>query len=500
MEDPAEQQCSTRWLWLALAAFAVLRIVYGGLRELTPDEAYYWVWSRYLAACYLDHPPMVAVVIWLSTSLFGTSELTVRLPAALLSVATIAVTLRLAWSVSGSQRVMLWAGIILMCSPMMSVLGTIITPDSPATFFSICTLLAAVGAVRNPQSAWWRWPAFGLLAGLAMTSKYTTVLVPGAVVLMLLTSASGRGHFTRPWIWLSALTAAIGFSPVIWWNATHQWQSFAFQLAHGTRDTGDHVLMNLGEYVGGQAAVWTPILFVLSMIVLVRCWRRLRQLPDDQRLLLGCSTLILVFFGLTSLRHPAEANWPVFAYLPLTILLAIWGASRTDLRKMRWLRAGVAVAAVCTIVLHVPEVILLSGKGVARIADVSGWQALARKADAFSVARIDDLFGWQELAKKVDAVRGDSVVVCNRYGDAAELSFYMAGRPTAWCVNYDNGRPSAFESFEGYPDLTKVPSVLAVSKGAGQMDAYFPNRTTETAEVKWGSRILRKRYLISASR
>lgn len=483
MEDTEAERDQARWLWLALAAFAVLRIVYGGLRELTPDEAYYWVWTRYLAACYLDHPPMVAVVIWLSTSLFGTSELTVRLPAALLSVATIAVTLRLAWIVSGSQRVMLWAGIILLCSPMMSVLGTIITPDSPATFFSVCTLWVAVGAVRNPQSAWWRWPAFGLLAGLAMTSKYTTVLVPGAVVLMLLTSTTGQRHFTRPWIWLSALTATVGFSPVIWWNATHQWQSFAFQLAHGTRETRDNMLMNLGEYVGGQAAVWTPILFVLSMIVLVRCWRLLRQLPDDQRLLLGCSTLILIFFGVFSARHPAEANWPVFAYLPLTILLAIWGVSVPDVNKLLWVRRGVVLAAVITILMHTPEIVLLSARVTGK-----------------SIARVDDMFGWQELAKKVDAVRGDSVVVCNRYGDAAELSFYMAGRPTAWCVNYDNGRASAFASFEGYPDLTKVPSALAVSKGPGQMDEYFPNHAAETAEVKWGHRVLRKRYLISASR
>ena len=28
---------------------------------LSPDEAYYWVWSHALAAGYLDHPPMVAL-------------------------------------------------------------------------------------------------------------------------------------------------------------------------------------------------------------------------------------------------------------------------------------------------------------------------------------------------------------------------------------------------------------------------------------------------------
>ena len=474
----AEPRCSTRWLWLALAAFAVLRIVYGGMRELTPDEAYYWVWSRYLAACYLDHPPMVAVFIWLSTSLLGISEFAVRLPAALLSVATIAVTLRLTWIVSGSHRVMLWAGIILLCSPLMSVLGTIITPDSPATFFSICTLWAAISAVRNPQDAWWRWLAFGLLAGLAMTSKYTTVLVPAAVVLMLFTSADGRAHLTRPWIWLSSFTAAIGFAPVLWWNATNQWQSFAFQLAHGTRDTNDAALMNIVEYIGGQAAVWTPILFVLSMIVLVRCWRRLRGLPDDQRLLLGCSTLILVFFGIMSLRHPAEANWPAFAYLPLTVLLAMWGVSVPDIRNLRWLRAGVVLAACFTILLHVPELILLTGQ---------------------RVARIDDLFGWQELATKVDALRGGRTVISNRYGDAAELSFYMAGRPMVWASNFEGDRATAFSSFEGFPDFAKLPEVLAVSKGPQYMDGLFPRRTSEQVEIKRSGRVLRTRLLVTAS-
>jgi 4-amino-4-deoxy-L-arabinose transferase-like glycosyltransferase len=483
LEDPEKERSHTRWLWFALAAFAILRIVYGGLHELTPDEAYYWVWSRYLAACYLDHPPMVAVAIWLSTLLFGTSEFSVRLPAALFSVAAVAVTLRLAWIVSGNRRVMLWTGIILLCSPLMSVLGTIITPDSPATFFSICALWAAVSAVRNPHSAWWRWPAFGLLAGLAMTSKYTTVLVPGAVVLMLLTSASGRAHLARPWIWLSAVTAAIGFSPVIWWNATHQWRSFAFQLAHGTRDVGTNVLNNLGEYVGGQTLVWTPILFVLSIVVLVRCWRRLRELPDDQRLLLGCSTLILVFFGIFSARHPAEANWPAFAYLPLTILLAIWGVAAPDVNKALWLRKGVILAAAITILLHVPEVVLMTARVTGK-----------------SVARVDDMFGWRELAQKVDAVRGDRVVVCNRYGDAAELSFYMAGRPTAWAFSFDGDGVTAFSAFDGFPDITKLPAVLAVTKEAWHMDKFFPNHTAEQVELKAYGHVLRKRYLISASR
>ena len=57
---------------LALQALAASRL------ELTFDEAYYFLWSRSLAFGYLDHPPMVALLIRASTDLFGNSELGVR--------------------------------------------------------------------------------------------------------------------------------------------------------------------------------------------------------------------------------------------------------------------------------------------------------------------------------------------------------------------------------------------------------------------------------------
>ena len=46
---------------VAMQAFAAARL------ELTFDEAYYTLWSRSLAFGYLDHPPMVALLIRAST-------------------------------------------------------------------------------------------------------------------------------------------------------------------------------------------------------------------------------------------------------------------------------------------------------------------------------------------------------------------------------------------------------------------------------------------------
>ena len=49
---------------LALVALLlVLRAVMAALLPLSADEAYYWLWSKHLAAGYYDHPPMIAWLI-----------------------------------------------------------------------------------------------------------------------------------------------------------------------------------------------------------------------------------------------------------------------------------------------------------------------------------------------------------------------------------------------------------------------------------------------------
>ena len=57
----------------------VLRAVLAALLPLSADEAYYWLWSRHLAAGYFDHPPAIAWLIRAGTSLFGDTPLGVRL-------------------------------------------------------------------------------------------------------------------------------------------------------------------------------------------------------------------------------------------------------------------------------------------------------------------------------------------------------------------------------------------------------------------------------------
>ena len=68
-----------RRLTIAIIVYLVLlRLCYGGPFEILFEEGYYWNYAQHLDISYLDHPPMVAWLIWASTLLFGHSEFNIR--------------------------------------------------------------------------------------------------------------------------------------------------------------------------------------------------------------------------------------------------------------------------------------------------------------------------------------------------------------------------------------------------------------------------------------
>ena len=54
--------------FLLAAGLFLLRALYSPWCELFPEEAYYWNYAQHLDTGYLDHPPMVAWLIWLGTA------------------------------------------------------------------------------------------------------------------------------------------------------------------------------------------------------------------------------------------------------------------------------------------------------------------------------------------------------------------------------------------------------------------------------------------------
>jgi 4-amino-4-deoxy-L-arabinose transferase-like glycosyltransferase len=478
-------------LLFACAIWLAARLIYNGLRQLVPDEAYYWVWSRHLSAGYLDHPPMVAWLIAAGTHLFGTSEFGVRAGAAILTLGSILLTVALVRQICPDRRAARLAGWILLLIPMTAALGMIVTPDTPACFFSLAALFFAVKALSHPR--WWL--VFGICTGAALMSKYTAVLLPASVGLALLSSSAGRRCLRAPWPWLGVLLALLIFLPVVRWNQMHGWVSFRFQLSHGASEDASSPIWNLAIYIGGQLGIYSPVLLILGIATLARGWKRFRQLPPAEHILLFAATFPLVFFCAFALRHRPEANWPIFAYFPMTALLApSFLPSQSSVLSPRLdlsLRPALIVAISMTILLHVPETIeLIPNRIMPNLPNP--W---------------DQMFGWREYGAELDKLSGDgasaSPVFCTTYEYASEASFYMTGRPEVWTV--DTNRPTAFDYFAGRPAEQSLARAICVTR-AGETNQVpeamqgFPSITFVTWQTTALRRVVRRRFFLICRR
>jgi len=345
-----------RWRVAAIGVVAyvlVLRLLFLGLADLLPEEAYYWNYARHLDIGYLDHPPMVAWLIWAGTSVFGDNELGVRIGAYLGWFATAFFSFRLANNIFGKSAA--FVSLLLVATlPFYFASGLVITPDAPLTAAWAGALYflerALVGGRRN---AWW---GVGVCIGLGMLSKYTIGLLGPATLVFMLADTRARAWLARPEPYLAAVLALLIFSPVIIWNIEHNWASFAFQ---STRRVSAAARFALPALILSVLALLTPLGLVTALMALGRrsTPQRAGALPSPRRRhrrFIAIFTLVpLSVFVLFSLSHTIKLNWtgPLWlAVLPAVSAAIIALADCTSGFELRVRRLWVPTVAVTLVV------------------------------------------------------------------------------------------------------------------------------------------------------
>src|SRR3569833_264703 len=88
LNNQSVPKSSGKLIWYFLAGWTILNVIQAFTSEIHADEAYYWLYSRYLDWGYFDHPPMVALFIRIGDSIIH-SELGLRLFTVITSSASI---------------------------------------------------------------------------------------------------------------------------------------------------------------------------------------------------------------------------------------------------------------------------------------------------------------------------------------------------------------------------------------------------------------------------
>ena len=380
--------------------------------SLSADEAYYWLWSRHLAAGYYDHPPAIAFLIRIGTLLFGDSEFGVRFCGVLLSIATSWFVWQAGLSILRDGTKAALAVLLFNLTLMTGVEMLAVTPDAPSIAATAAFLFCLAKVQQTRDGRWWLWA--GVAAGLGLLSKYSGLFAGAGAALWLLASPRARAWLTTFWPWAGGVLALLIFLPNLWWQSQHQWMTFAFQFG---RVTGGHLTLRfLGEFIGAQLGLATPFILVLAVM---GAWAARRR-EDDRFLLIALIAPALVYFLVHTLHDRVQGNWPAFLYPMLAILAADMFAPAPGWRG--WC-ARLAMPAAAAILL------------LAYLQAATGLIPLKRDP----LARLLGVGMRQTAEKAGDLMRekGAQAVLTTDYETTAWLRFYNSSLPVV-AVNQPN--------------------------------------------------------------
>ena len=385
-----------RCFFVGIIIYSVLlRLFYLGVPELFYEEAYYWNYAKHLDIGYLDHPPLVAWIIGLSTQLMGDNEFAVRFGAFICWLVMACFSYRLAHDVN--EKTGACQAISLVATlPIFFAVGWAMTPDAPLMACWVAILYFLYQAlIHERQKAWL---GVGIAMGLGMLAKYTMVLTGLAALLFILTDRHSRKWLFRPEPYLAVIVSIAIFSPVIIWNVEHQWASFLYQSHDRMTNRFE---FSFHYFITNIIFILTPTGFLSIIAVLLF---RKKLLPDHNiassdrsysdaersyRLLVVLALFPVAIFALLSLFRETKFHWTGpgwLAVLPFIALIVVQSPRFTTPQLLAWVqRAWPLTMIVCLLIygafLHY---VTLGFPGVPypQRLYLLGWQGFGREIEA----------------------------------------------------------------------------------------------------------------------
>ncbi len=423
---------TSRLALLLLLLLTGLRLAYVGRFELSPDEAYYQMWSERLDWGYYSKGPGVALAVRAGTALFGVNEFGVRCLSPLFALGTSLVL----WSLARrlySEAVALWTVVLLNLTPIFQAGALLMTIDAPSIFFWSAGMLTFWLALeRRRTGAMPFWILTGLCVAAGFLSKFTNAMELLGVASALAAVPRWRREFRRPGFYVMLATALLGCLPPIFWNSTHAWITLTHLRERGKLDSAfTHPLSEFAGFWGAQFGVYSPLVYLGLLAALWWAVRlaRPRVEPDvpavgnareaeKARFLLSFCLPLLGMYALLAFKTSGEPNWTAPALLSLSILgAAFWhGRAQVSYGARVFCVAGLAVSLVMSIALLDTDLARLPG---------INWP--------YERDPTSRLLGWKSTAAAVATLRGDEerelgapvFLIANRYQLAAELNFYL---------------------------------------------------------------------------
>lgn len=351
--------------------------------ELANDEAYYWMYSNYLDYGYFDHPPAVAMLIKAGCFLFR-SEFGVRCFVVLLSTGFV----WLAYRLTDRKNFALFFGMLCSVS-IFEAYGFIAVPDVPLLFFTALFFVLYRRFLERENLL--NTCLLALAIAALLYSKYHGLLV------LFFTLISNPGLLKRKHFYLLILLAVVAYLPHIVWQIANDYPSYQYHVLTKSQDPYKPVDTLL--FVLGQLCVAGPLTGILFFYT---AFRYHPKTPAEKALKYTLAGFML-FFLLSTVNAPVEANWTAASFIPLVVLSYAYVAEHPLARK--W-TVRLSILS-CGIFLFVRLNLAFD------------------LVPAVGSRAFPEFYGWKKWARTIESKVGATpVVFANSYQKASKYSFY----------------------------------------------------------------------------
>ena len=411
-------------LFYLLFCTILFKLIVAGLIELGNDEVYYYTYALQPDWNHFDHPPIVGILIRLSTfNLFWLSDVSMRL-GAILSSAIATYFIYQTGKIISTEKTGWYAALLYNFSVYTGIIaGLFILPDSPQMLFWTASLYLMSRIICNEEDKkLWLWLLLGLMIGLASMSKVHGLYLWVGFGLFILIK---KIKWLLNWrLYAGIVVSVICVLPILYWNIQNNFITYKF---HSERVTHHEIQFDsLIREILGEFAYQNPVIFILMIISIIYFIRKKNIFSSLKNSWLLCLSVPMIFlFWCISLFNPTLPHWSGPAYIPLFFITAQYLEKKTT---AYYLPRFIKVAASFILISLIVAILVI------RLSPINfGSQKVENYGEYCPTL---DLTGWKDFSKSFAAlVENDienkrmkvhSPIIINKWFPGGHLEFYTA--------------------------------------------------------------------------
>lgn len=387
------------------------------------DEFYYIACSNNPAFGYVDHPPLAPLALMFYKFVFGESLYAIRFLPAVAASATVFLTGIITKQLGGNKKSQLIAAFAVFTSPVFLTFGSFYSMN---VFEPLLTAIGIYFMIRminddNPKFLVY----FGIVAGLMLMNKHTSLLFILFVFGMLIFTEYRRFLLTKHFIYGILLMLLI-FIPNIIWQVQNGFPSLEFYM---TNIAEKNVKISVSEYLSMMMFGYNP--FVLLICFCGTAYFLFIKKFAKYRLFALVFLAAFIFFFVF---RTGRVDRPAFAIITIIPAGAIFLYNFVSRFKQMWIIPALGILSLLCMLTVTPLLIpFLNYENTERLTNFLGLNTEMEKGKKPKVTQmISDRIGWKEKAEMVGCLyqsfpedeKKKMIVGADYYGIAGALELY----------------------------------------------------------------------------